>query len=227
MDNFGEGHPCAGKDCRNCETCIFDRDLFVGGVMPNERIKEENNTLNKNMCNFKTCNECRYLKRMFEGCGQGRFDAACEAVTYEAFGISRPRRIDYNLDYDSTIIAPSWCPEKNKQLTLPQKSTVTRPIPQMTGPQPSSSTAISYSDRRERMKNLRKHIEWDDIEEGKVYVIPKILSQARKIVKVITKTQMSCVCHEISEITGNEFTYNCMVYPSDLEAVFINELHNF
>ena len=45
--------------------------------------------------------------------------------------------------------------------------------------------------------------------------------------KVITKTDMCCTCHEISEFDGHEYTYNCSVYPSDLDAVFITEIHDF
>ena len=231
MSDFGEGHPCRGKDCLQCETCIFDRDIFEDGITPNERAKkEEKNKLN-NMCGDRLCNDCVNLSRHYERCEVGHFDAACKAVSYEAFGHSRPRRIDYNITPNQSIISPHWCPlkESKAQLLLPAQ---TRPRPQDTGPHsttPSTTTPTftSYSDRREKMKALRKHIEWKDIEEGKVYVIPKILSQSRKIVKVITKTEMSCICHEISEYTGNEYNYNCTVYPSDLDAVFITELHNF
>ena len=217
---FQEGHPCRGKDCKDCETCIFDEDLFIDKVQPN---KKNNN----NMCR-RVCNECVNLTRSYEMRDNGRFDAACKIVTYEALGTSRPRRIDFNLSVGQTIVAPTWCPLKEgaQQLGLPTPSQVsTRPLPQQTGPRPSGE--LTYSERREKMKELPKHLEWADIEEGKVYVIPKILSQARKIVKVITKTEMCCSCHEISETTGNEYQYNCSVYPSDLDAVFITELRNF
>ena len=230
MDNFGEGHPCIGKDCLQCETCIFDRDIFENGITPNERAKEENKKSN-NMClSERVCNNCVNLARHYEHCDVGRFDAACKVVSYEAFGQKRDRRIGYSLAINETIMSPTWCPLRNNgnsQLALQAQST--RPRPQDTGPHPSTSTTatLSYSDKREKMKSLKRHIEWDDIKEGKIYVIPKILSQGRKIVKVITKTNMSCICHEISEYTGNEYTYNCMVYPSDLDAVFITELRNF
>ena len=221
MNDFGEGHPCAGKDCIECESCIFDRDLFADHITPNEKLKQESKNKNNNMCNTRTCNDCVNLTRNSEHCVGDRFDAACKLVSYEAFGHSRPRRIDFNLSPNMTILCPSWCPLKNETPLLPVS---TRPKPQETGPKPAYT---SVSDRREKMKGLKKHIEWADIEEGKIYVIPKILSQARKIVKVITKTSFSCICHEISEYTGNEFTFNCTIYPSDLDAVFITELHNF
>ena len=77
------------------------------------------------------------------------------------------------------------------------------------------------------MKLLPRHLEWEDLKEGHIYVIPKIMSQTRKIVKVITKTDMVCSCHEISELTGNEYNYNCSVYPTDLDAVFITEMRKY
>ena len=86
---------------------------------------------------------------------------------------------------------------------------------------------MTYTEKREKLKELPKHIEWGEIKEGSLYVIPKILSQSRKVVKVIAKTDTCCVCHEISQYTGEEYTYSCNVYPSDLDAVFITELRNF
>ena len=222
LSTFDEGHPCRGKDCLECETCIFDRDLFADRVTPNERKNENKN--NNNMCNSeRICNECVNLTRSYENCVGSHFDAACKAETYTAFGVSRPRRIAYNILPNETINTPSWCPLKKTAAQLLLPSTPTRPRPQDTGPH----TPTTVTDRRERMKALRRHIEWEDIEEGKIYVIPKIMSQSRKIVKVITKTNMSCICHEISEYTGNEYTYNSTFYPSDLDAVFITELRNF
>ena len=230
MDNFGEGHPCRGKDCLQCETCIFDRDIFEDGITPNERAKKL--TKSNNMCGERLCNNCVNLARYYEHCVDGHFDAACKATSYQAFGEVRPRRIAYSLAMNQDVHCPNWCPLKDSkaQLLLPSQSQVSsRPRPQDTGPRSSTTTQVptTYSDRREMMKSLRRHIEWENIEEGKMYVIPKILNQARKIVKVITKTNMSCICHEISEYTGNEYNYNCTVYPSDLDAVFITEYHKF
>jgi hypothetical protein len=216
--DFPEGHPCVGKDCLTCETCIFDRELFPNKETPNER--EKRKQLN-NMCNNKTCNECVNLVRDYTYCGAGRFDAACKVVSYEAFGEKRPRRIDYNLALNQSIARPNWCPlisGGSTQLALPSQVSH-KPNPQ--------SSYLTYSDRREMMKNLKCHVAWDDIQEGKIYVIPRILSQARKIVKVITKTNLSCICHEISEYTGNEYNYNSTFYPSDLDAVFITEIRDF
>ena len=226
MSEFQEGHPCLGKNCTECETCIFDRELFPDNIKPNER---ENKKQSNNMCDNKNCNECVHLVKDTTHCSLDHFDASCKMVFYEAFGEKRPRRIDYNISINQDIARPHWCPlngGSSSQLALPSQVTH-KPNPQQTGPTSSTPAYTSYSDRREKMKELKSHLSWDEIQEGKVYVIPRILSQSRKIVKVITKTNLSCICHEISEYTGNEYQYNSTFYPSDLDAVFITEIHEF
>ena len=226
MCGFDDNHPCKGKDCLQCETCIFDEDLFLDKVQPNKK--------NNNMAT-KTCNTCVNLVRCYENRVDGRFDAACKISLFEAIGEKRPRRIDYNVSPSQDIMSPHWCPlRQSSPLGLPCLSTPSRPRPQDTGPHPSPTpttpkplSELSYSERREKMKELPRRISWDDIKEGKVYVIPKILNQSRKIVKVYTKTDVCCSCHEISDVTGNEFTYSSNFYVSDLDSIFITELHEF
>ena len=92
MTEFGqEGHPCRGKDCKDCETCIFDEDLFLDKVKPNKR---------ENIMSSKLCNFCANLEKSFEHREPGRFDAACRAMVYETWNSSRPRRIDYKTVHD-------------------------------------------------------------------------------------------------------------------------------
>ena len=224
MSDFQEGHPCRGMDCKDCITCRFDEYLFPDGVQPNK--KKENNM------DRKLCNQCVNLERNYEMRFGGRFDAACKICTYEALGATRPRRIDFNVSVGSDIVTPDWCPLKAKlPYGLPSPTTVSsaRPKPQETGPQPSANESgeLTYAEKRDRMKLLPKHLEWDDIQEGHVYIIPRIMNQSRKLVRVLSKTEMCCSCHEISETTGNEYQYICSVYPNDLDAVFITEIHNF
>ena len=150
---------------------------------------------------------------------------------------------------------PTWCPLNNnkknpsyvfgemttKKIEKEQSKEVkSLPAVPATPPKPIPTEAevleelrkkpvesLTYSERRTLMKDLPKHLKWDEIEEGKTYVIPKIMSQGRKIVKVSSKTSGVCVCHEINETTGNEYSYTCNIYPSDLDAVFITELREF
>jgi len=158
----------------------------------------------------KFCNSCPNLVKTESNISPHAYDVTCGIVSYEAFGVSRHRRIDTNVKLSEDIETPSWCPSNKKKET-----TTTTP------------TYMSYSDKREKMKTFKRKIEWDDIKEGEVYVIPKILNQARKIVRVITKNDLSCICHEINENTLNEYSYNVTFYPSDLDAIFLNTIHNF
>ena len=212
MTIFDENHPCRGKVCKDCETCIFDEDLFV----------EKPIKIN-NMCNDKLCNNCVNLEKSYENIVTKQYDIACRAVSYEAFGHIRPRRIANNISDRDEVKRPNWCPLKNGNTQ--QKLVAT--APNMQQKQVTTPAYTSYADRREKLKELRPHIAWEDLKEGNYYIIPKILSKARKVVKVITKTDLCCICHEISEYTGNEYTYNTTIYPSDLECVFINEIRNF
>ena len=247
MTEFGQdGHPCRGKDCKDCETCIFDEDLFLDKVKPNTR---------ENIMSSKLCYFCANLEKSFEHREPGRFDAACRAVMYDTWNSSRPRRIDYNLSQTQDIVRPTWCPLNNNkknpsyvfgEMTTKKfekeqsKEVKSLPAVPATPPKPIPTEAevleelrkkpvesLTYSERRTLMKDLPKHLKWDEIEEGKTYVIPKIMSQGRKIVKVSSKTSGVCVCHEINETTGNEYSYTCNIYPSDLDAVFITELREF
>jgi hypothetical protein len=215
-------------------------------VKPNKR---------ENIMSSKLCNFCANLEKSFEHREPGRFDAACRAVMYDTWNSSRPRRIDYNLSQTQDIVRPTWCPLNNNkknpsyvfgEMTTKKfekeqsKEVKSLPAVPATPPKPIPTEAevleelrkkpvesLTYSERRTLMKNLPKHLKWDEIEEGKTYLIPKIMSQGRKIVKVSSKTSGVCVCHEISEITGNEYSYTCNIYPSDLDAVFITELREF
>lgn len=222
MTELQTGHPCIGKNCKDCETCIFDEDLFADRVQPNKKI---------NTMSTKLCNLCINLEKSFELRTEGRFDAACKAMTYNAFGVSRARRIDYNLSPRQDIVCPSWCPlnpnNKHMELPSPSQSITSIPSTNIEELKKKPVNMLTYSEKRELLKELPKHIEWDGIEEKKLYVIPKIMNQPRKIVKVTSKTSSVCVCHEINENTGNEYSYTCNIYPSDLDAVFITEYHKF
>jgi hypothetical protein len=82
---------------------------------------------------------------------------------------------------------------------------------------------MTYSERREKLMALPKRLKWDEIEEGGVYVIPKILSQARKVVRVVMKTDDILRCSEIDEF-GKESQVLTSVYPRDIDVVFITKV---
>lgn len=217
---------CVGKDCRMCETCIYDEpiELFIPDK---EKKDEKQNKFNDKMnSSTRLCNDCVNLVKDDAYSRNGAFDAICKACTYQAFGRTNPRKIRFSAQPDEDIVTPQWCPIMQAAMQLAGY----KPIPSTSPSTPASTTenaSLSYTEKRERMKDIRRHVQWDEIEEGKMYVIPKIMSQPRKIVKVITKLELSCICHEISEYTGNEYTYNTVLYPSDLNSILIAELKTY
>jgi hypothetical protein len=160
----------------------------------------------------KKCNFCPNLVKTRVDGSVDRFDVACGITSYEAFGVTRPRKINCGVGFSDEIYTPQWCP-RNKSTEQPKEE--------------SHIAYTSYSDRREKMKSLKRMVEWDDIQEGEIYIIPKILNQPRKLVRVISKSDLSCSCHEINENTGNEYSYSMNVYQKDLDAIFLNKIHKF
>ena len=214
-------HPCYGMNCNECETCKFDKDLFV-----------ENKKNNQYMDNYDSCEYCSSLIKNYIGDDRLQFNACCGRcmVTFNTY--LRPRIIKAKTGPMLPLPTPDWCPKKrgvtteyltaselqNEVKSLPSPSTVSTA---------NSNTEINkpmtYSEKREKMMQLPKHIEWNDIKEGDVYVIPKILHQSRKVVRVVIKTESLLRCSEIDEY-GKESQVLTSVYPRDIDMVFITKV---
>ena len=205
-------HPCDGKDCKDCETCIFDVDLFL----------DKRN----NMINNESCYLCNGLVKNYIGEERFKFNACCNKSLISSNGFARPRVIKANTGPMVELTPPSWCPKKRgvtKEFIIntdeEKKDTLSLPPTPTVKP----STQLTYSEKRERLLAMPKRIEWKDIEEDGVYVIPKILSQSRKVVRVIMKTDTLLRCSEIDEY-GKESQTLSSIYPRDIDAVFITKV---
>jgi hypothetical protein len=83
-----------------------------------------------------------------------------------------------------------------------------------------------YNEKRKKMEKLPRHVEWEDIKEGKLYVIPQIIKQKGKIVRAGRKTEYTLMCNAVDEnLQDTCFIHN--VYRKDIDAIFIVEYHNF
>ena len=218
--NSNPNHPCYGMSCNECETCIFDRDIFA-----DDKPKKENMYLNE------SCHLCGNLIKNYIGEDRLRFNACCGRSLIGFNSYSRPRVIKAATGPMVPLPPPEWCPKKRgvtkEYITsteaeqdlvrkcLPAPSTATQNIVQ--------NRPMTYSERREKLMALPKRLEWDEIEEGGVYVIPKILSQARKVVRVVMKTDDILRCSEIDEF-GKESQVLTSVYPRDIDVVFITKV---
>lgn len=208
-------HPCYGLDCKECDTCIFDVDLFKEDKMKN------------------TCNDCSSLVRNYIGENRLQFNACCDRCIINYVSYSRPRNIQYKVGNMLDIIRPTWCP-KERGVTKEYKSytevnsmasTPTTTPPALPAATPSKKF-LTYSEKREMLMKLPKRTEWEDINEGDVYVIPKIMSQSRKVIRVVVKTD-SCVRYLDIDEFGKESTVCSSMYKSDIDSVFITKLHKY
>ena len=221
IDDTNTNHPCYGMNCNECETCKFDRDLFI-----------EPKKNNQHMNNYDSCELCNNLIKNYYNQGSVKYNACCGKALI-TFGCGyRPRIIKANTGPMLPLPTPDWCPKKrgvtreylsssdlqNEVKALPSPSTVSAS---------NSNSAINrpmtYSEKREKMMQLPKHIEWDEIEEGGVYVIPKILHQTRKVIRVVVKTESLLRCSEIDEY-GKESQVLTSVYPRDIDMVFMTKV---
>ena len=213
-------HPCADKNCNECETCIFDQDLFL-----------ENHKNKKDMDVCTSCHLCNNLVKNYIDDDKIQFNACCGRFMVWFNGYSRPRIIKAKTGPMLPLTPPEWCP-KNRGVTQMSVSSemlnkdISKALP---APLPTKVEEVktyktmTYTERREKLMALPKHLEWDDIEEDGVYVIPKILSQSRKVVRVIMKNDTLLRCSEIDEY-GKESQTLSSIYPKDIDAVFMTKV---
>lgn len=170
-DNRYEGdiHPCLGKDCMQCETCIFDKPL------------EE---VTKKLRPDETCNYCGYLIKQFKDRHDVIFNACCSKAKIETPTCTRPRTIDFRLTENSDIEKPAWCPKLTEEKEKSKKD---------------GGHDMTYAEKRDRLKALPPQLDWSQLTPGKKYVIPSILKRKRKILYLKYKTEFTLVFNDIKE----------------------------
>ena len=221
MGEIDVNHPCRGKSCEECETCLFDVDIFKDGVKPNKKI------------NLESCNFCDSLIRNYVGDYTPQFNACCGRCIIDYGEYSRPRTIVFKVGASVDIKVPSWCPRErgifkeqipykllnkdNKQLSLPYKD------------DDKPKKPLTYTEKKELIEDyvksnqIKPHLKWDEIEVGSVYVLPKFLTISRKVIKVMDKLERSIRFVEIED-DGKESTYSQTLWKDDIDAAFLVKL---
>lgn len=174
------------------------------------------------------CNYCGYLIRNYVGDDRRFFTACCGKNLIVSGCISRPTIIETEVHEACEIDRPSWCPtiasaDSNK--TEPPQTPSVEEKKEEEEHKPFKD--LSYMEKKEVLKKLPRKLSWDEIKEGEDYLIPKIISSPRKIIRVIHKDDNSIRYHEISEISGTEYSYSTTMSQDDVEAVMIVKLHNY
>jgi len=93
MPFFSKDHPCNGKTCKDCETCIFDEPI------PDKPIGTR-----------LRCDECGYLMISYNESGK-TFTASCAKWLIDTDSVSRARVIERGVDADRQVFRPDWCPK--------------------------------------------------------------------------------------------------------------------
>lgn len=198
-----EIHPCEGKNCINCETCIYDKPLDFN-------IKE-----NKKLMPDEICNYCGYLIKQYKGHNDTIFNACCSKTRIESSNYSRPRTIDFRLTETSDIKRPDWCPKIAQKTITDGASKITR-----------ASEYNSYTAKRDKLKSLPNHLDWVDIKVGRIYIVPSILGRKRKIVQPTFKSEFCLVCNDVAE-DGKILNSVTNIFKTDIDVNFIVERKKF
>ena len=212
-------HPCEGMDCRECETCKFDAPI------PEYEPPEKKATPNS------LCNYCGYLIKNYRDHGDVKYNACCGKHLVQSDGVTRPRTISFRIQDPVDIPIPDWCPklldsesDKPSIAQLVHTATHQRSLTEVLST--AKTEYERYNEKRKKMENMPKHVEWEDIKEGKLYVIPQLMKQKGKIIRAGRKTEYTLMCNAVDEnLQDTSFIHN--VYRRDLDAVFIVEYHKF
>jgi hypothetical protein len=192
-------HQCEGKDCLTCKTCIFDKPL-----------EDDYNTAPLRA--DKLCNYCGYLIKQYKDHDSKFFNACCGKEKIEFSEYSRPRTIDFRVYEGDDIKKPVWCPKLKEDTNK--------------GTNEVDSQKLTYTERRNRLKNLAPHMDWSQFTPGKTYVIPSILGKKRKILLLKHKTDFTLVFNDVKE-DGTVLDIITNIFKTDIETNFIVERKNF
>ena len=199
---FNEDHPCFGKSCEGCETCMFDEPI------PDRSLRI-----------LPQCNECGYLIKQYSG-SKSEFSASCAKHMIMTENVERARIIQRNVSGNAPIYRPDWCPKimtatptQPTKLMLP--AVINKPV-----------TYDDYVEKRNRMKELPSVMNWKDIKEGDMCVVPRILRQKRKVILVKERNEYVLKCVELDDNLNPTSSY-INIYSNDIDIQFIVKIHKF
>lgn len=201
-----EIHPCEGKNCIDCETCIYDKPIESG--LPEKKLMPD-----------EVCNYCGYLIKQYKDHNDTIFNACCSKCRIETANYARPRTIDFRLNETNDIKRPEWCPKKAQDLI---RDSVSHTPPIVT----RADEYNSYTAKRNKLKELPNHLDWGDICIGKIYIVPPILGRKRKIIKPTFKSEYCLTSKDVGE-DGKVLNSITNIYKTDIDVNFIVELKNF
>lgn len=165
----------------------------------------ENNKI-ENLCDY-----CGYLIKDYSNETKGEYIACCGKCWENCL----PKIISRTIKSGEKIHSPFWC---HKLVGDKKKGELVA----TSSPQPPQND--STETKRDKIEGLPTHLKWDDIEEGVTYVIPPIMNQKLRVVRVDSKTDYCIRCFALnSNMQADGSVYH--IYKRDLDMIFIVKYH--
>lgn len=182
---------------------------------------------------LKTCAECDALVKEYLDDTKIPFKAKCQRYTVQHPNKDvQPRVIMEKCGPMIGIECPEWCPRKRNvtqtHIVIPntnEKKTTTLILPPPTN---TPTKVLTYAEKMNALKELRKAVEWDDIEVGNIYIIPKTTSYKKgKRVKVVSKNDTSFSYRELDLESGEPSSTISYCYRTDVDTTLLTQSKNF
>lgn len=215
IDDSMPYHPCHGIECKECSKCIFDEEVF-----PPSQAKEKEET--------KYCDKCPHMDKLYTNEYKTTWHCVCNAKILNGKWGERPARITFNAHEYSKILTPDWCPllDKNKKQQQPKQQDMF--LDSYTPQYSSPSSSKPYKTQREMVEEITPTLKVDELEIGKLYVIPSFSYNDTKVIKIVSKYPSSITYKEISNLnTMSESAYSSTLFNSSTEMHIITPYRPF
>lgn len=154
------------------------------------------------MCQGKcsNCRECEWGIAVNSGAEEGTLEMGYMDDGYQDFYCSHKsfasaKPIDYYSLPSEKVDVPSWCPLGYANKRKPK----------------------TYTDEARIIDNVKGMIEWDDIQVGQVYHLPRLFREKRKDILIVTKTQYMITYRDIN----SQYAYSEYLYKSNGKYRFL------
>lgn len=159
------------------------------------------------------------------------FNAACGMVKEGVNGKRFSRLIAKHKGCMLKIETPSWCPLLPKNKGMYRKVQVssgdeTANENKQTDMEPTKISKMSYQEKRDYLLSKDSYITWDEIEEGKKYVMPHWDYSKTKVILVDTKLDSLIRYHDVDS-DGKVSSSISMLYPSEEKLSLLVKYHEF
>ena len=216
IDHTMPNHPCFGIECSQCTKCIFDEELF-----PQDKEKEE-----KKEDETRYCDACPHLEIMYTNSIKTAWNCVCKAKTIRWNNSERYARILCNAQEFARIPTPDYCPliEANKKVESKTKDMYLESYT----PQYKQNLAPYKKTQRELVEEMTPTLTMNELEIGKLYVIPAYSFNETKVIRVVSKYPNSISYKEINNLnTMDVSSYTYTLFGSSVEMNIITPYKSF